>query len=117
LINSDEVFSTKEYRKKQFICLLINTAHAAIEKNHLIEARDFLNVVETLFPPQGGWASWNLLCEQCAFKFAEGELKFVCGDEAGKAQIMELIKHLSLFGQEKASMRYQKYLNNLISCK
>jgi Rgg/GadR/MutR family transcriptional activator len=116
LINSDEVFSTKEYRKKQFICLLINTAHAAIEKNHLVEARNFMDVVEILLPPQG-WASWGFFIEYCSFKFLEGELKFVCGDETGKAQIMELIKHLSLLGQKKLSMRYQKYLNNLISCK
>jgi hypothetical protein len=61
--------------------------------------------------------SWNFLGEQYAFKFVEGELKFVCGYKTGEAQIMEVIEHLLLWDQEKLIMKYQKYLDNLISCK
>jgi Rgg/GadR/MutR family transcriptional activator len=116
LIESGEIFRSKNTRRIRFINLLINTAHDAIEKNCLIEAKNFIDVIKMLFPQQK-WASWNLLGEQYAFKFLEGELKFACGDEAGKIQMMEVINHLSFLGNENLKRMYQKCLNNFISCK
>ncbi|MDR3156539.1 MAG: hypothetical protein LBT69_01275 [Lactobacillales bacterium] len=116
LIKSGEIFRSRGLRRKVFLGLLINIAHAAIEKNHLVEARNFVDVAEMLFPHKA-WTSWNLLGEHYSFKFLEGELKFVCGDETGKSQMIEVIEHFSLLGQEKLGIMYQKCLDNLISCK
>lgn len=113
LIKSDEIFRAKSLRKKRFIGLLINIAHVAIENNCLIEAKNFMDVAKMLFPLQR-WSFWNFLGEHYAFRFVEGELKFVCGDETGKAQMIEVIDHLSFLDQKKMKELYQKLMNDLL---
>ncbi|WP_058301068.1 helix-turn-helix domain-containing protein [Gorillibacterium timonense] len=110
LINRTILFGTVEENYRARIGLLINSIHACLLHNDLINAERFLGVIREMKLGD------LLLYEKCEYKFAYGIYLIKCGDiSIGKQNAQDALQVLRVLNSTNLLMAREEILKNALS--